>query len=158
LQMIQRGANQKLLLDGAHNVGSAEALRATLKIHLRIPGPTLVMGILRDKDSGPMCEILAPLAGRILLVPVNSQRTASPEELVPVCRKANPGIEIKEIASLNAALAETANDPFVVITGSLYLIGEAMELLDLSPNKVGGERNLNEWNATGFSSIVSSKP
>ena len=35
-------------------------------------------------------------------------------------------------------------DDFIVITGSLYLVGEALELLGLSPAG-GGERRLNEW-------------
>ncbi|MDB6123922.1 MAG: FolC bifunctional protein [Pedosphaera sp.] len=157
LQLVERKAGQKLLLDGAHNVGSAEALRAALKIHLRIPKPTLVMGILSDKDTRPMCEILAPLADRILLVPVSSQRTAAPAELAAICRKSNPGSEIKELTSLKEAFVQTANDPFVVITGSLYLVGEAMELLELSSNKVSGERNLNEWHAAGVSSIKGGK-
>lgn len=50
-----------------------------------------------------------------------------------------------EHSSLAAALADTAQDSFVAIAGSLYLIGEAMELLQLSPVKVNNERGLNEW-------------
>jgi len=42
-------------------------------------------------------------------------------------------------------LADADNDSFVVIAGSLYLVGEAMELLGLSPGNVVGERGLNEW-------------
>jgi hypothetical protein len=34
------------------------------------------------------------------------------------------------------------------VSGSLYLIGEAIELLGLSPGKAGGERDLNEWSGT----------
>jgi folylpolyglutamate synthase/dihydropteroate synthase len=37
------------------------------------------------------------------------------------------------------------NDNFVVVAGSLYLIGEAMELLGADLEKVSGERKLNEW-------------
>ena len=37
---------------------------------------------------------------------------------------------------------------FVTIGGSLYLIGEAMELLHLSPGKTNSERGLNEWGGT----------
>jgi hypothetical protein len=33
----------------------------------------------------------------------------------------------------------------VLITGSLYLVGEAMELLRLAPVTSAGERGLNEW-------------
>jgi dihydrofolate synthase/folylpolyglutamate synthase len=152
LQLVQRDAGRQMLLDGAHNVGSAEALRAALKIHFRSPRLTLILGILRDKDSQPMCKILAPLAGRILLVPVGSQRTASPQELEPMCRKSNATAEIKELGSLAEALMEVDTDPFVVITGSLYLIGESMELLGLSFTNSCDERKLNEWNVSGSAS------
>jgi hypothetical protein len=42
-------------------------------------------------------------------------------------------------------LEKTTKDGFVTIGGSLYLIGEAMELLHLSPAKASNERRLNEW-------------
>jgi hypothetical protein len=42
------------------------------------------------------------------------------------------------------ALKNSANEEFVVITGSLYLVGEALELLGLSP-AAESERGLNEW-------------
>jgi dihydrofolate synthase/folylpolyglutamate synthase len=110
---------------------------------------TLVMGILRDKDWAAMCRMVAPRAGRILLVPVNSERTATTRELADVCRAANPQARVTECAGLGAALEATASDPFVVVAGSLYLVGEAMELLHLSAAGVGGERGLNEWSAVG---------
>jgi folylpolyglutamate synthase/dihydropteroate synthase len=110
-----------------------------------------VLGILRDKDWPGMCEILAPLAGRILLVPVPSERTATPRELAEACRRANPGAQVVECASLSEALAATARDAFVTVGGSLYLIGEAMELLHLSPAKANNERGLNEWGGAAAS-------
>jgi dihydrofolate synthase / folylpolyglutamate synthase len=153
LQLVKTNADRQILLDGAHNVGSAEALRAALKIHLKSPNPTLILGILRDKDSQPMCKILAPLAGRILLVPVSSQRTASPQELGAMCRKANAAAEIYELGSLAEAFTLAGSDPFVVITGSLYLVGEAMELLGPSFTNSCDERKLNEWNTSVPTSI-----
>jgi hypothetical protein len=47
---------------------------------------------------------------------------------------------------LRAALEKTAPEEFVVVTGSLYLVGEALEILGLSPAGEG-ERALNEWTA-----------
>jgi hypothetical protein len=44
-------------------------------------------------------------------------------------------------------VAATVNDRFVTIAGSLYLIGEAMELLHLSATRQANERRLNEWSA-----------
>lgn len=92
-----------------------------------------------------MCEILAPLAERILLVPVPSERSATPQELAVACRCANPRAQVAECGSLREALASTTKDSFLTIAGSLYLIGEAMELLHLSPAKATDERSLNEW-------------
>ncbi|HWV99643.1 MAG TPA: folylpolyglutamate synthase/dihydrofolate synthase family protein [Candidatus Acidoferrum sp.] len=145
LQLVTRPSGQKVLLDGAHNVGGAEMLAAALRQHFPSAQPALVLGILRDKDWTRMCEILAPLAGRILLVPVHSERTAEPHGLAEVCHRVNPHARVVECSSLSAALQETAGNPFVTIAGSLYLIGEAMELLQLSPAKTENERGLNEW-------------
>jgi dihydrofolate synthase/folylpolyglutamate synthase len=145
LQLVTRPSGQKLLLDGAHNVGGVEMLASALREYFPSAKPALVLGILQDKDWAVMCQILAPLAGRILLVPVPSERTATPRQLSAVCRDANPGVSVVEYPSLRAALPDTAADPFVTIAGSLYLIGEAMELLQLSPAKAPHERALNEW-------------
>ena len=92
-----------------------------------------------------MCQILAPLAARILLVPVRSERTTQPQELAEVCRGANPHATVKSCASLPEALQESAADPFVVVAGSLYLIGAALALLDPEFRDAGNEHALNEW-------------
>lgn len=149
LQLVTLGSGQKVLLDGAHNVGGAEMLAAALKQHFASAKPALVLGILRDKDWTQMCELLAPLASRVLLVPVASERTAEPHGLAEACQRANPQVRVVEHASLRAALSDSAEDPFVTIAGSLYLIGEAMELLGLSPGTVNAERSLNEWSGLG---------
>ena len=148
LQLVTRPTGQRLLLDGAHNVGGAGILAAAMKQYFPVAEPTLVLGILRDKDWPAMCDILAPLARRILLVPVPSERSATPQELAEACRRANPRAQVIECASLGEALEKTIEDGFVTIGGSLYLIGEAMELLHLSPAKANNERRLNEWGAT----------
>jgi len=145
LQLVTRPTGQKILLDGAHNVSGAGILTAAVKEYFPSAKPTLVLGILRDKDWPGMCEILAPLADHILLVPVPSERSATPQELGEVCRRANPEALITECSSLREALAATTKDAFLTVAGSLYLIGEAMELLHLSPAKANNERVLNEW-------------
>jgi hypothetical protein len=48
---------------------------------------------------------------------------------------------------LGQALEATAQDSFVVITGSLYLVGEALELLQVNSHGIRNERGLNEWSA-----------
>jgi dihydrofolate synthase/folylpolyglutamate synthase len=147
LQVVERGA-QTLLLDGAHNPEAAIALRTALQPHFSKGRLGLVLGILQDKDWRKVCAILAPLAQKIFLVPVSSERTCAPDELKAACTLTNPGAAVVVCGSLSAALAEAADEPFVVITGSLYLVGEALELLNPSGTGPSGERGLNEWSST----------
>ena len=144
-QVLERG-RQKLVLDGAHNPDGARALAATLRAEFPGRPLTLVLGVLADKNCETICRTLAPLAANILAVPVGSTRTADPESLVKACRLAQPRGTISAAPSLTEALALTRRDDVVVIAGSLYLIGEAMELLGLGP--AAHERALNEWTAS----------
>ncbi len=93
-----------------------------------------------------MCEILAPLAGKIFTVPVASERTADAVELATAFRSANPDADVLVCKNMAEALNASKNEAFVVVTGSLYLVGEALELLGHSPTQTG-ERGLNEWTA-----------
>jgi dihydrofolate synthase/folylpolyglutamate synthase len=165
LQLIQRPNGQKILLDGAHNVAGARVLCETLwsgtpstssaclkdepcSADSVLGAPfTLILGILQDKDWRHICEMLAPLAARIFTVPVASERAADANELAGACRAANPSAEVLACANLTEALKRSANEEFTVITGSLYLVGEALELLGLSP-AAESERGLNEWSAS----------
>ena len=79
------------------------------------------------------------------LVPVASSRTATPEELRAVCGARHPHIPVNICHSLAEALRLTHEEPFRLLTGSLYLVGEALELLDASPTNAAAERGLNEW-------------
>jgi dihydrofolate synthase/folylpolyglutamate synthase len=162
LQLIQGPTGQKILLDGAHNVAGAKVLREALRSGAPSPGSaclidepsraeavlgvpiTLILGILQDKDWQHICETLAPLAARIFTVPVASERTANADDLAKACHASNPSAEILACANLAGALNKSEDEDFVIITGSLYLVGEALELLGLSP-AAESERGLNEW-------------
>jgi len=146
LQLVQTQSGQNILLDGAHNVAGAKALLSALGENYPTARRTLILGVLQDKDWPQICRVLAPLAARIFTVPVASERTAGARELAAACRVANPAVKIAACDSLRMALDQAANDRFVVVTGSLYLVGEALELLGLSP-AAGDERALNEWSA-----------
>jgi dihydrofolate synthase/folylpolyglutamate synthase len=156
-QLEKTASGQLVLLDGAHNPAGAETLRATLQQSFPGRHPTLVLGVLKDKDWHAMCRILAPLAGRLLLVPVPSERTTTPEMLRLACQEANPAIETRACHSLAEALSLSHNDPLVVLAGSLFLVGEALELMKLAPNENLGERGLNEWNAIPDAGLGSGK-
>jgi dihydrofolate synthase/folylpolyglutamate synthase len=152
LQLIEKPDGQKFLLDGAHNVASAKVLREALEKNFPTKERTLILGVLQDKDWREICELLAPLVAKIFTVPVASERSANPKELAEVCRAANPAAEIFVCDSLKDAFEKSGSrgrsphQNFVVVTGSLYLVGEALELLGFSPT-AENERALNEWNS-----------
>lgn len=148
LQLIERERGRKILLDGAHNPAGIAALCAALEHNFSGEKPVVVLGVLRDKDFTTMCQLLAPLASRFCLTPVSSGRTADPEVLRVICEKANPKVNVELASNLSGALQSVAEDPFVLITGSLHFIGEAMELLHVSPSQPRDERGLNEWMAS----------
>jgi dihydrofolate synthase/folylpolyglutamate synthase len=145
LQRIVKPDGQTLILDGAHNVAGAEALALAL-IEL-FPGKslTMILGILEDKNWADMCSRLAPLARRLLVVPVKSERTGAPQDLAAACRRSNPAAEISTCESLDQAMALCAKDKTVVIAGSLYLAGEALSATGLCEGSASRESTLNEW-------------
>jgi dihydrofolate synthase/folylpolyglutamate synthase len=162
LQLVERPGGQKILLDGAHNLAGAETLCAILenwgsgfsvppdklKLEPRQTLPTLIFGALADKNWPAICQMLAPLADKIIVTPVASKRTADPADLATTFRQANPQAAVNTAGNLAEALFACKDEPFVVITGSLYLVGEALERLEIMPSDAAG-RALNEWSPPG---------
>ncbi len=109
-----------VVLDGAHNPAAAEQLAATLRARFPSQKIALILGVLRDKDYRQVCRILAPVADRLFCVPVQNERTSSPEELAAVCG----GTVCR---GLPEAYALARSSDVVVITGSLFLVGEALQ-------------------------------
>jgi dihydrofolate synthase/folylpolyglutamate synthase len=122
-----------VVLDGAHNADAARHLADTL--HEHFPGKRLglVLGVLRDKNYDEMCRILAPLAETIGCTRVNSERTSDPRELAELCRQANRLANVSVCADIGQAIESLRQAcDIVVITGSLFLVGEAMQRLGLT--------------------------
>jgi folylpolyglutamate synthase/dihydropteroate synthase len=101
--------------------------------------------MLADKDCREVCATFAPAARRILAVPVDSARTANARSVAAWCSEFNPSIIVESHERFDAALQAAQQDPFVIVTGSLYLVGQALEALGASPVAAGSERHLNEW-------------
>jgi dihydrofolate synthase/folylpolyglutamate synthase len=108
--------------------------------------PVFIFGALADKNWPDIGRLLAPLAAKIFTVPVASERTAAASALADFFHAANPALEVVALENLAAALTACKDEPLVVITGSLYLVGEALARLGFSPADPG-ERGLNEWGA-----------
>lgn len=120
-----------VVLDGAHNLEAAQALARTWRAAPWGKRPaTLVFGCLKDKDAAGIARTLKPLVRRVVLTPLPSSRSRSAGELKPLWK----GREMVEAASARAAFhaARAGRDP-ILVTGSLYLVGEAMKVLKTIP-------------------------
>ena len=134
---FQRLQNGRILLDGAHNPSAARRLVRTWHEEFGDRHPaTLILGILRDKDVPAICRALAPLAARVLAVPVRSPRSASPEEIRDALALVAPGLETRVFPGLAEAAAVAREFPVepILVAGSFFLVGEALaELTGQAP-------------------------
>ena len=113
------------LLDGAHNPDGAEALARELSSSGR--RFCLVLGTNGPRDAAPLVEPLLALADQVVFTRPRSDRALDPEQLARMF----PGAVAAP--DLAAALALARADLPRLITGSLYLVGEARALLAGEP-------------------------
>ncbi len=119
------------VFDGAHNPAGAWALRSTLSAGYAERPLTFVFGAMRDKAIGEMAEILFPLAQRVIATRADNPRSATVEEIRGATSRISTPIEGAADVAAAIALARTSPDAVVVITGSIYIVGEAMRLLEV---------------------------
>jgi dihydrofolate synthase/folylpolyglutamate synthase len=121
----------ELVLDVAHNPAGAWALRSTLSASNEGRPLTFVFGAMRDKAIGEMAEILFPLADRVIATRAENPRSATPEEIHEAA--ARIAVEVEEAPDVPSALARAQSlagpTGLVVVTGSIYIVGEAMRVL-----------------------------
>ncbi len=117
----------RLVLDGAHNPASAQRLATTWREVFGDQRATLILGVLQDKDVRGICAALLPIAGRIIALPVQNPRSATPQEICRAIGQVAPRQECIAVRDLPAALriAESMGRP-MLLTGSLFLVGEVL--------------------------------
>jgi dihydrofolate synthase/folylpolyglutamate synthase len=129
------GHQPLVLLDGAHNTAGARALQAALDEEFPDAPRTLVMGVLREKDPVTMLEALqASAAARVVVCSPPSPRALDTAALARAALDAGVDPANLEVAGTGAealarALAATPGDGQIVVTGSLYLVGQIRALL-----------------------------
>jgi dihydrofolate synthase/folylpolyglutamate synthase len=133
LERIERGG-RIWILDVAHNPAGAWALRSGLHALLHAERPrTLIFSCLRDKPVAEMAQILFPLFERVILAPIHTSRAASMNDLMAAARATGANAMVVDSVQKAIEIAE-AHDPgsstdVIVISGSVYLVGEARTLL-----------------------------
>jgi dihydrofolate synthase/folylpolyglutamate synthase len=121
----------EIVLDVAHNPAGAWALRSSLSEAYEGRPLVFVFGAMRDKAISEMTEILFPLADRVIATRAENPRSASPEEIEQAAGRTGTEIEIAANVAdaLQRAKSRARQDSVIVITGSIYVVGEAMRLL-----------------------------
>lgn len=127
------GGWPEIVLDVAHNPAGAWALRSALSERYEDRPLIFVFGAMRDKAISEMTEILFPLALRVIATRPENPRSASPEEIQHAGQRTGAEIDaVNEVGlALERARARSGSDAIIVVTGSIYLVGEAMRSLGM---------------------------
>jgi len=115
--------NPDILLDGAHNPAGVHALIRYLQRFYPDRKRWIIFGAMRDKAVAEMGALLFPLADELILTAADSPRSMLPDELAALAPQGRAVPNIVEALKLVAS--EAAADDMIVITGSLFLVGEA---------------------------------
>ncbi len=115
-----------VIIDCAHNELSVSALLESLDVELgRNVKPRLVFGCLADKDWKRMGELLGPRVRDVVLTRVKPKRPLDPQNLVPVfSRHAPTRVEPDAMRAIDLVMNESGREDVVLVTGSVYLVGE----------------------------------
>jgi dihydrofolate synthase / folylpolyglutamate synthase len=116
----------EVLLDVGHNPAGAWALRAAVSKLDHGQPMTLVFACLNDKPIAEMAQILFPLFNKLIVTRVNTPRSAPVEDLMAAAQVTGNQVEeaTDGIHAVERALQVTPADGLVVVTGSLFLVGE----------------------------------
>lgn len=134
----------RFLIDGAHNPAGVRALRETLEAQDGWRPVPVVFGTFADKDVPAVLREVMPLAAKLLLVPIDSPRSARPAQLADQAARLAPGLPVQVCVALAEALGGVSGEERVLVTGSLFLVGAALEQLAGTSATVS-ERSLNDW-------------
>ena len=130
LELVDCGLGRRMLLDPAHNVAAAAALR-TYVTGNHPSGLPFVFGVLGDKDAAGMLEALGDAVSRIICVPIDSPRAMSVADLVRAARSGRGDVPVESEASPAAGIRSAwRTGPVAGVTGSVYLVGEVLRALD----------------------------
>jgi dihydrofolate synthase/folylpolyglutamate synthase len=118
--------NPDTILDGAHNPAGARALARYLGRFYSDRKIWMIYAAMRDKAVRETLEILLPLASELVLTAPNFARAMPPEELFQITRGGHCEPDVR--SAVDHVMKRVSAEDVVLITGSLYLVGEARKL------------------------------
>ncbi|MGD1090367.1 MAG: folylpolyglutamate synthase/dihydrofolate synthase family protein [Bryobacteraceae bacterium] len=118
--------NPDIILDGAHNPAGARALARYLDQFYPDRKLWMIYGAMRDKSVDEIAGILFPRASELIFVAPSYSRALRPEALVEIAGRGETAPNVA--AALDHVRSRASADDVILITGSLFLVGEARAL------------------------------
>ena len=120
-----------VVLDGAHSPASMEVLCSTLRQSFRYDRVTFIVSLMRDKNLTAIGNIVSQTADFVIATQVlNNPRVMSAEEILDAwentCEKISACSTPEK--AITRALSGASPTDLICITGSLYLVGQALEI------------------------------
>jgi dihydrofolate synthase/folylpolyglutamate synthase len=129
-RLAVRGGAPLVVLDGAHNPAGVAALAAELPGLIGARRLVLVFAVMADKAWPAMLAHLLPRAAEVVITRVG-RRGLDPDGLAAAV---GDGVPVRAVhdprAAVRVAVAHASPGDAVLITGSLFLVGEAYAALD----------------------------
>jgi dihydrofolate synthase/folylpolyglutamate synthase len=138
LELVARKPD--IYLDGAHNPASARKLAATIQeMRTAYRRTVLIIGTLGDKDYHGITSALVPLADHVVVTKPQYSRAMDVRALASEIQKLHGPVETAETVkdAIAAARKAASPDDLVLITGSLYIVGDARAVLHPEPERSG---------------------
>lgn len=129
------GGEPEILIDGAHSPMAVESLLESIRGIWPERRLITIFAANRDKDIEGMINQIAPASHKLILTRFDWPRAAKPEEMAKLVEKSKKIAQCENLAvALKMAKEEALPEDIILITGSLYLVGEALKLMGFDPD------------------------
>jgi len=125
MQVVQK--EPYVILDGAQNVASIKAVLSSIKTIFRYNNLISVFGISGDKDIEGVARELNKASDTLILTRSKNERAAAPVHLKEYFSRPDARIISNVKDALIAGLEIAGKEDLVLVTGSLYVVGDAMK-------------------------------
>lgn len=124
--------NPTIILDGAHNPAATRILAGAIRAGFKYRRLILVIGVMADKEIGPLLRGIVPISDYVIYTRPIYSRAANPEILAAEAAPLEKPGEVVQVLSEALDMARTMAMPqdLIVVSGSLFTVGEAMAYFD----------------------------
>ena len=127
MQLISE--DPRILVDGAHNAASIDALMRAIGQNITYDSMVVIFGCSKDKDISGMVRRIQLGADKVIFTGIGTPRSADPAELASeYSEKSGKMVQVTDTLdeAMQTALGAVGKEDLICITGSFYLIAEAI--------------------------------